>query len=222
MANLIRRNQGQEPATTAGAWDPFRLMRDMLRWDPYRELDTVFGQAVERSFAPTFEVKETKDAYVFRADLPGVKDADLEISLTGNRLSISGRREQERHEQGDTFYASERAYGSFTRSFTLPEGIDGDNVSADLKNGVLTLSVPKKPEVQPRKVTINTTAPAATRAASRRKPERRERPLRDGARFHRGSPRQVWAAVFLSEAPGDPEPVRRSAERDGRRVRTAR
>jgi HSP20 family protein len=158
MANLIRRNQGQEPSTAAaaGAWDPFRLMRDMLRWDPYRELDNVFGQVAERSFNPTFEVKETKDAYVFRADLPGVKDSDLEISLTGNRLSISGRREQERHEQGDTFYASERSYGSFTRSFTLPEGIDGDNVTADLKHGVLTLSVPKKPEVQPRKVTINT------------------------------------------------------------------
>ncbi|MFL5306806.1 MAG: Hsp20/alpha crystallin family protein [Polyangia bacterium] len=166
MANLIRRNQGQEPAPTAGAWDPFRLMRDMLRWDPYRELDSVvFGQGVERSFAPTFEVKETKDAYVFRADLPGVKDADLEISLTGNRLSISGRREQERHEQGDTFYASERTYGSFTRSFTLPEGIDGDNVAADLKNGVLTLSVPKKPEVQPRKVTINTSGAGGDKGA---------------------------------------------------------
>lgn len=155
MANLIRRNQSQEPATTGGAWDPFRLMREMLRWDPYRELDTVFAPT-ERAFAPTFDVKETKDAYVFRADLPGVKDSDLEISLTGNRLTVSGRREQERHEQGDTFYASERSYGSFTRSFTLPEGVDGDNVSADLKSGVLTLSVPKKPEVQPRKVTINT------------------------------------------------------------------
>ena len=155
MANLIRRNQTQEPATTGGNnWDPFRLMRDMLRWDPYRELDTVFT-ASERAFAPTFEVAETKDAYVFRADLPGVKESDLDISLTGNRLAISGRREQERHEQGDTFYASERSYGSFTRAFTLPEGIDGDNVSADLKNGVLTLSVPKKPEVQPRKVSIN-------------------------------------------------------------------
>jgi len=156
MANLIRRNQGQEPAGAAvpGAWDPFRMMREMLRWDPYREVDSVFG-GQERGFAPTFEVKETKDAYVFRADLPGVKDSDLEISLTGNRLQISGRREQERHEQGDTFYASERSYGSFTRAFTLPEGIDGDNVSADLKNGVLTLSVPKKPEVQPRKVAVN-------------------------------------------------------------------
>ena len=92
---------------------------------------------------------------MFRADLPGVKESDLEISLTGNRLTISGRREQERHEQGDTFYASERSYGSFTRAFTLPEGVDGDNVNADLKSGVLTLSVPKKPEVQPRKVSIN-------------------------------------------------------------------
>ncbi len=155
MANITRRNQGQEPTAASGnTWDPFRLMRDMLRWDPYRDFDSVFA-GTERAFAPTFEVAETKDAYVFRADLPGVKEADLDISLTGNRLTISGRREQERHEQGDTFYASERAYGSFTRAFTLPEGIDGDNVHADLKNGVLTLSVPKKPEVQPRKVSIN-------------------------------------------------------------------
>ncbi len=155
MANLIRRNQSQEPAnTTTGTWDPFRLMRDMLRWDTYRDFDSVFAGA-DRAFAPTFEVAETKDAYLFRADLPGVRDSDLDISLTGNRLTISGRREQEHHEQGDTFYASERAYGSFTRAFTLPEGIDADNVHADLKSGVLTLSVPKKPEVQPRKVSIN-------------------------------------------------------------------
>ena len=164
MANLIRRNQGQEAAVPAGAWDPFRMMREMLRWDPYREIDPVFsGQ--ERGFAPTFEVKETKDAYVFRADLPGVKDSDLEISLTGNRLQVSGRREQERHEQGDTFYASERSYGSFTRAFTLPDGIDGENVSADLKSGVLTLTVPKKPEVQPRKVAVNSSdKPSADKA----------------------------------------------------------
>ena len=150
MANLIRRVNGQ---------DPFRIMREMLRWEPYREIESVFaGQ--ERGFAPTFEVKETKDGYVFRADLPGVKDSDLEISLTGNRLQVSGRREQERHEQGDTFYASERSYGGFTRAFTLPDGIDGENVTADLKNGVLTLSVPKKPEVQPKKIAIGASTKA--------------------------------------------------------------
>src|SRR5215468_9981061 len=154
MANLIRRNPGQEVApSTGGVWDPFRVMRDVLRWDPFRELEAAaagdFG-----AFAPSFDVKENKEGYVFRADLPGVRDEDLEISLTGNRLAISGRREQEKHEQGDTYYASERSYGSFSRAFTLPDGTDAENVKAELKNGVLQVVVPKKPEVQPRKITI--------------------------------------------------------------------
>ena len=156
MANLSRRNQGYEFVQSGAAWDPVRVMRDILRWDPFREVEAVLSPADVRGFAPTFEVTETKDAYLFRADLPGVKEQDLEISLTGTRLSIAGRREQERHEQGDTFYASERSYGSFTRSFTLPEGVDGENVAADLKSGVLTLTVPKKPEVQPKKIVIGT------------------------------------------------------------------
>ncbi|HLK91280.1 MAG TPA: HSP20 family small heat-shock protein [Polyangia bacterium] len=154
MANLIRKYPGSELAQSGAAWDPVRLMRDMLRWDPFREIEAVLSPTDVRGFAPTFEVTETKDAYLFRADLPGVKEQDLEISLTGTRLAISGHREQERHEQSDTFYASERAYGSFSRSFTLPEGVDGENVSADLKNGVLTLTVPKKPEVQPKKIAV--------------------------------------------------------------------
>ncbi len=156
MANLIRRNPGYELAQSGAAWDPVRVMRDLLRWDPFREVEAVRGAADDRGFTPTFDVTETKDAYLFRADLPGVKEQDLEISLTGTRLSISGHREQERHEQGDTFYASERSYGSFTRSFTLPEGVDGENVAAELKSGVLTLTVPKKPEVQPKKIAIGT------------------------------------------------------------------
>jgi HSP20 family protein len=162
MANLIRRNQGSEVTQSGAAWDPVRLMRDMLRWDPFREIEAVLGPADLRGFAPSFEVTETKDAYLFRADLPGVKEQDLEISLTGTRLSISGHREQEKHDQGDTFYASERSYGSFTRSFTLPEGVDGETVSAELKNGVLTLTVPKKPEVQPKKIPIGANAKAPT------------------------------------------------------------
>ena len=154
MPSLIRRNQGQETAPTTGAaWDPFRVMRDMLRWDPFRELEGAVGGDYGL-FAPSFDVKETKEGYVFRADLPGVREEDLEISLTGNRLAISGHREQEKREQGETYYASERSYGAFSRAFTLPEGTDADNVKADLKNGVLQVTVPKKPEVQPRKIAI--------------------------------------------------------------------
>jgi HSP20 family protein len=156
MATLIRRNQGEVAPSSASVWDPFRVMRDVLRWDPFRELEAAGAGAADYAlFAPSFDVKENKEGYVFRADLPGVKEDDLEIALTGNRLTISGKREQEKHEQGDTYYASERSYGSFSRAFTLPDGTDGENVKAELKNGVLQVVVPKKPEVQPRKITIS-------------------------------------------------------------------
>jgi HSP20 family protein len=156
MANIIRRYPGQEAAQGGGAWDPFRAVRDAFRWDPFREIEAALGGELRTatSFAPTFDVKETKDAYVFRADLPGVKEDDLEISLTGNRLVVSGHREQESREQGETYYATERSYGAFSRAFTLPEGIDGENVNAELKNGVLHVTVPKKPEVQPRRISV--------------------------------------------------------------------
>jgi HSP20 family protein len=153
MATLIRRGQNEVAPSSESVWDPFRVMRDVLRWDPFRELEAAAGGDYGL-FAPSFDVKENKDGYVFRADLPGVKEEDLEISLTGNRLAISGKREAEKREQGETYYASERSYGSFTRAFTLPDGTDAENVKAELKNGVLQVTVPKKPEVQPRKIQI--------------------------------------------------------------------
>ena len=131
--------------------DPFRMMDALLRWDPFREMGTLRGG---EAFVPRFDVKETKDGYVFRADLPGVKESDVEISLTGNVLSVSGRREEERRDEGEQYHALERSYGEFTRSFALPDGTDGDSVKADLKEGVLTIHVAKKPEVQPKKITI--------------------------------------------------------------------
>ncbi len=150
MANIIRRAQ-----ETREFWDPFRIMLEMMG-EPGREA----VRPPEATFAPTFEVFERKDGYVFKGDLPGVKDEDLEITLTENRLTISGKRDAEKRDQGERFYAYERAYGTFTRTFTLPEGVDGEHVQAELKDGVLTLVVPKKPEVQPKKISIKaTTAP---------------------------------------------------------------
>jgi len=109
-------------------------------------------------FTPDFEVKETKEGFVFKADLPGVKEKDLEITMTGNRLTISGKREADMEEKADTYYACECSYGSFTRAFTLPEGTDGDNHSrAELKEGVLTLLLPKKLEQQPRRIEVKVT-----------------------------------------------------------------
>jgi HSP20 family protein len=99
-------------------------------------------------------VKETKDAYVFKVDLPGIDEKDLEISLTGNRLTVSGKREAEQRDENDRFYAYERSYGSFSRSFTLPDGADVEDADADMKSGVLMISIPKKPEHQPRKISL--------------------------------------------------------------------
>jgi len=152
---IIRRNQQESERSLGRArgWDPFEAMADLMRWEPFRELSRGLG-AESGGFIPTFEVKETKDSYVFKADLPGVKEGDLDLSLTGNRLTISGQRQDEQKQEGETFYAYERSYGSFSRSFTLPEGIDAEHVQADLKDGVLVVAVPKKPEVQPKRISL--------------------------------------------------------------------
>jgi HSP20 family protein len=141
MTNIIRRTE--EPTMVDS---PLRTMRDFLRWDPFREMSpSWFGPSYsEPTFTPAFEVKETKDGFVFKADVPGVKDKDVEVKLTGTRLAISGKREVEHEDKTDTFYAYERNYGTFVRTFTLPEDIDHDHVQADMKDGVLTVSVPKK------------------------------------------------------------------------------
>lgn len=155
MANLVKRENREvsRGGTSGTRWDPFRVMDALLRWDPFRDgygsLPSMGGE-----FTPRFDVKETKDTYVIKADLPGLKDEDVEVSLNGNMLSISGNREEEHKEEGEQFYAMERSYGSFSRSFTLPDGADGEHVTADLKNGVLTLHIPKRPDAQPKKITI--------------------------------------------------------------------
>ena len=124
-----------------------------MRWDPFRsEGGSWLSEAVEH--APRFDVKETKDAYVVKADLPGMADKDVNITVTGNVLTISGQREDKRREEGDRYFMTERSYGRFSRSLGLPEGADADTVKADLKDGVLTVQIPKRPEVQPKRISI--------------------------------------------------------------------
>jgi HSP20 family protein len=157
MTNLpIRKQDGGTLARTGSVeWEPFRVMRELFGWDPFREmLPGVFGEERGTIFAPAFDVKETGDAFIFKADLPGVKDEDLEITFSGNRLIVRGKREAEQQERGETFYAYERSYGSFSRAFTVPSGVDADQCKADLRDGVLTLVLPKKPEAQPKRITV--------------------------------------------------------------------
>lgn len=155
----VRKHNGDQPATIerGTTWDPWRTMRALMGWDPFREM-APFPALEERglAFNAAFDVKETKDAYLFKADLPGIKDKDLEVTMTGNRLNVSGKREEEKEEKSDRYYTYERNYGSFSRSFTLPDGADVDKLRASLDQGVLTITVPKTPEVQPKKIPVKT------------------------------------------------------------------
>lgn len=154
MSVIARKNGG-----ALSEWNPMREMREMLRWDPFREMAPMFTTALEQlEWNPSFDVTETKDAFVFRADVPGVKQEDLEITTLGNRIQIAGKRETEDERRTATVYTYERQYGSFTRSFTLPNGVDLEHAKSDLKDGVLTLVVPKQAEAQSKKIPISTGA----------------------------------------------------------------
>ncbi|MGH7270668.1 MAG: Hsp20/alpha crystallin family protein [Polyangiaceae bacterium] len=165
MANIsVHKDETRNAPLARGwerAWEPrgesFRLLRDLMSWDPFREMIPVGGPFVA-GFVPSFEVKETRSGYVFKADMPGVKDADLDVTITGNRLTVSGKREAEAQEDVDTYYTYERTYGDFTRSFTLPDGIEASSLNADLKDGVLTLEVKKTPEMQPKKIPVHSSS----------------------------------------------------------------
>lgn len=106
------------------------------------------------SFAPAFAVKETAEAFVLSADLPGVAEADLEISVHADVLTVRGSRAAPAKLDGERAAFDERAYGTFERRFTLGETADADKVSAALANGVLTVTVGKKAEAKPRKIAI--------------------------------------------------------------------
>ena len=154
--NIIRRNQSRPASAPLVQWDPFKMMSEWAQWDPFSAIGPIAPfQADGGIFMPDVDVQETPHAYVFKADLPGMKEKDVEVSVTGNRLTLSGKREEEKREEKASYHTWERAYGSFARSFTLPSGTDSEHVLADLKDGVLTVTVPKKPEVQPKKVAVN-------------------------------------------------------------------
>jgi HSP20 family protein len=192
MANIIRRNEresrdvgsrGRAPVESlrSSLFDPFRVMSDLLRWDPLSDLERLggFGPGV---FVPAVDVRETSDAYVFRVDLPGVKEEDIEISVTGNRLVLSGEREEETRDEGDRSHAYEITYGSFTRAFTLPDGADADNVRAEMKDGVLHITVPKRPEVQPRRIPLGTKAGEGAKPTEAARPGEGSKPPGEGAK----------------------------------------
>jgi HSP20 family protein len=131
-----------------------------MSWEPFKELGVTgfpLPRYIEREadgFVPRFEVRENKEALVVKADLPGVRHEDLDVSVHGNVLTITGKREWQKQNDDEQVHMVERSFGTFSRSFTMPEGIDAKGLGAELKDGELTLTLPKVPEAKPQKVAI--------------------------------------------------------------------
>lgn len=133
-------------------WEPARELRDMNRL--FNTLFEPSAGAVMRRWSPAMDVVETEDNYVLRADLPGVSEGDVKIELDDNVLTISGERKSAHKEAKEGYYRVERAYGSFSRTLKLPEGVDADSISASFDRGVLEVRVPKPEQRKPRRVEI--------------------------------------------------------------------
>jgi HSP20 family protein len=146
----------------------------LIRWEPVRELNTIQSEmnrlfntffdspgpgtppsGTLRRWIPAMDLVETQDDFVLRADLPGLSENDVKIELEDNVLTISGERKAEHEERKEGYYRVERASGSFSRSLTLPEGVDPASVSAHFERGVLEVRVPKPEQRKPRKVAIS-------------------------------------------------------------------
>lgn len=130
----------------------------IIRWEPFREADEffrgmssplfnrwlhAFGNGGEVEWAPAADISETEKEYLVKAELPGVKREDVKVRLEGGVLTIQGERRHEKSSKDEKTHRTERFYGSFSRSFTLPDNADADNIRAESRDGVLSVHVPK-------------------------------------------------------------------------------
>jgi HSP20 family protein len=146
----------------------------LIRWEPAAELNTIqnemnrlfntfFDQSAapsrdggaSRRWIPAMDLVETGEHYVLRADLPGLSEQDVNVQLEDNVLTISGERKMTTERQKDVYHRLERSFGSFSRSLTLPDGVDPDAVEAHFERGVLEIAIPKPEQRKPRQVQIN-------------------------------------------------------------------
>jgi HSP20 family protein len=125
------------------------LFTPFARWWPFR------GAAErDQGWMPALDMVDRKDELMLRADLPGLTEKDIEVSVTDGTLAIRGERKEEREEQEGEYYYAERTFGSFVRSVSLPAGVDADKVRATFKNGVLEVHLPKTKEAKGKKIEI--------------------------------------------------------------------
>lgn len=146
----------------------------IVRWQPFsttmaaeREFERLFrdsfaafggereAEPSTRPWAPAVDIYETENSIVLKAELPGIDPKDVEVRVEDNTLYMKGERKFEKETKDENYHRVERSYGSFARSFSLPNSIDADKVVAEYKDGVLNLTLPKREEAKPKTIRIN-------------------------------------------------------------------
>ena len=146
---------------------------NLVKWDPFRELEDVsnrlnriFGQSLARSesgqnmlavadWAPSVDISETDSEYLIKGEIPGVKKEDVKVTIQDGMLTIQGERKQEKEEKGKKFHRIERSYGSFVRSFRVPDDADENSVKAEFKDGMLNVTLAKSAKAKPKAIEVS-------------------------------------------------------------------
>ena len=154
----------------------------LVRWEPMRELNALQGEmnrlfssffdeganGERRHWAPAIDLLERDDSLVLKADLPGMSEDDVQIEVRDNVLKIAGERQAEHEAKENGYYRVERAFGRFSRSLQLPDGVDADRIAASFDKGVLEVTIPKPEQRKPRRIAIGSTGGTVEGTASER------------------------------------------------------
>jgi len=138
---------------------PWRPLRELEEWE--RRFEDLLGRPLwrlpveERGWMPAVDIFEKEDRFVVKAELPGTKEEDIQVSVVGDTLSIKGEKKTETEVKEEDYYRSERSYGSFCRSIPLPSNVNADKIEASFEDGVLEVTLPKSAKVKPKKIAVS-------------------------------------------------------------------
>ena len=151
----------RKPGRGVMPWRPLRDLEEMQRrfddilgW-PFQPAVWRRTPTMEMGWAPAIDVFEKDDKFVVKAELPGMKEDDINISVVGDTLTIKGERKAESESKEDDYYYCERSYGSFSRSLAVPSNVDAKKIEANYEDGVLEISLPKIPEVKAKRISVS-------------------------------------------------------------------
>ena len=162
VTELPVKQEKAEPASTREAWQPFESLRNEVNrlfddfglgaWQPFRrplfQTEPLFRRGLTRATMPAVDVIESEKAFEITAELPGMDEKNIEVKVANGSLIIRGEKQEEKEEKKKDYYLHERHFGSFERSFELPDSVDPNKIDATFKKGVLTVTLPKKAEAQ--------------------------------------------------------------------------